>query len=286
MRVTQSMLSNNTLRNLSSSFSRLGKLQDQLSTGKKINRPSDDPVVAMKGMGYRTDLNRIQQYQRNIGEVKNWIDSTDDALDKGIQALQKIRELVVQGNNGTLEENQRKYIATEVAQLKEHLSNIGDTKVGGKYIFNGLETNQAPSEVGFQDGDIQLEVFQGIKIQVNTSGKALFQDSGLMSDIDKLLNDLNSNNTSSLGDSIASMEKHIDNFITARANIGARQNRVELMEERLSSQEVFSSRILSDNEDIDIEKVIVEMTTQESIHRAALGIGARIMQPTLMDFLR
>jgi flagellar hook-associated protein 3 FlgL len=286
MRVTQSMLSNNTLRNLSSSFSRLGKLQDQLSTGKKINRPSDDPVVAMKGMGYRTDLNRIQQYQRNIGEVKNWIDSTDDALDKGIQALQKIRELVVQGNNGTLEENQRKYIATEVAQLKEHLSNIGDTKVGGKYIFNGSETNQAPSEVGFQDGDIQLEVFQGIKIQVNTSGKALFQDSGLMSDIDKLLNDLNSNNTSSLGDSIASMEKHIDNFITARANIGARQNRVELMEERLSSQEVFSSRILSDNEDIDIEKVIVEMTTQESIHRAALGIGARIMQPTLMDFLR
>jgi flagellar hook-associated protein 3 FlgL len=285
MRVTQSMLSNNSLKNLSNSYSRLGKLQDQLSTGKKITRPSDDPVVAMKGMGYRTDLNRIEQYQRNIGEVKNWIDSTDDALDKGIQALQKIRELVVQASNGTLEGNQRKYIADEIVQLKEHLINVGDTQIGGKYIFNGTATTQAPSSGGFQDGVIELEVFQGIKLQVNTSGKQLFEDSNLMTDLDNLINDLNAN-SNNINNYLNIVDKHIDNFLTSRSNIGARQNRVELMEDRLSSQEVFSSRILSDNEDIDIEKVIIEMTTQESVHRAALGIGARIMQPTLLDFLR
>ena len=75
MRVTQSMLSNNVLRHLSKSYSKLGKLQDQLSTQKKITRPSDDPVVAMLGLGYRKDLNRVQQYNRNIGEIKiGWID--------------------------------------------------------------------------------------------------------------------------------------------------------------------------------------------------------------------
>ena len=286
MRVTQSMLSNNMLRNLSNSYSRLDKLQDQISTQKKFTKPSDDPVAAMMGMNYRTDLNRIQQFTRNIGEVRNWVDSTDDALDKGVLALQRIRELTVQASNGTLEEDQRKAVAEEVKQLKEHLENIGDTQVGGKYIFNGNQTNVRPSESGFQSGTIELEVFSGIKIPVNTEGKALFGD--MLSDdgdIQKLITALESNDPA-VGDMLENIDKNIDNFLSARAQIGAKQNRVDLMEDRLSQQEVFSTRILSDNEDIDMEKAIIELTTQESIHRAALSVGARIIQPSLTDFLR
>ncbi|MBY0158801.1 flagellar hook-associated protein FlgL [Cytobacillus oceanisediminis] len=286
MRVTQSMLSNNMLRNLSNSYSRLDKLQDQISTQKKFTKPSDDPVAAMMGMNYRTDLNRIQQFTRNIGEVRNWVDSTDDALDKGVLALQRIRELTLQASNGTLEEDQRKAVAEEVKQLKEHLQNIGDTQVGGKYIFNGNQTNVRPSESGFQSGTIELEVFSGIKIPVNTEGKALFGD--MLSDegdIQKLITALETNDPA-VGDMLENVDKNIDNFLSARALIGAKQNRVELMEDRLSQQEVFSTRILSDNEDIDLEKAIIELTTQESIHRAALSVGARIIQPSLTDFLR
>lgn len=280
------MLSNNMLRNLSNSYSRLDKLQDQISTQKKFTKPSDDPVAAMMGMNYRTDLNRIQQYTRNIGEIRNWVDSTDDALDKGVLALQRIRDLTVQASNGTLEGDQRKAVAEEVKQLKEHLQNLGDTQVGGKYIFNGNETNVRPSESGFQSGTIELEVFSGIKIPVNTEGKALFGD--MLSDdgdIQKLITALEMNDPA-VGDMLESVDKNIDNFLSARAQIGAKQNRVDLMEDRLSQQEVFSTRILSDNEDIDMEKAIIDLTTQESIHRAALSVGARIIQPTLTDFLR
>ncbi|MCM3403692.1 flagellar hook-associated protein FlgL [Cytobacillus oceanisediminis] len=286
MRVTQSMLSNNMLRNLSNSYSRLDKLQDQISTQKKFTKPSDDPVAAMMGMNYRTDLNRIEQYTRNIGEVRNWVDSTDDALDKGVLALQRIRDLTLQASNGTLEGDQRKAVAEEVKQLKEHLQNLGDTQVGGKYIFNGNQTNVRPSESGFQSGTIELEVFSGIKIPVNTEGKALFGD--MLSDdgdIQKLITALESNDPA-VGDMLENIDKNIDNFLSARAQIGAKQNRVDLMEDRLSQQEVFSTRILSDNEDIDMEKAIIDLTTQESIHRAALSVGARIIQPTLTDFLR
>ncbi|UOE55113.1 flagellar hook-associated protein FlgL [Cytobacillus oceanisediminis] len=286
MRVTQSMLSNNMLRNLSNSYSRMDKLQDQISTQKKFTKPSDDPVAAMMGMNYRTDLNRIQQFTRNIGEVRNWVDSTDDALDKGVMALQRIRELTLQASNGTLEGDQRKAVAEEIKQLKEHLQNIGDTQVGGKYIFNGKQTNVRPSESGFQSGTIELEVFSGIKIPVNTEGKALFED--MLSDegdIQKLITALETNDPA-VGDMLEKVDKNIDKFLSARALIGAKQNRVELMEDRLSQQEVFSTRILSDNEDIDMEKAIIELTTQESIHRAALSVGARIIQPTLTDFLR
>ncbi|MBN8201546.1 flagellar hook-associated protein FlgL [Bacillus sp. NTK034] len=286
MRVTQSMLSNNMLRNLSNSYSRMDKLQDQVSTQMKFTKPSDDPVAAMMGMNYRTDLNRIQQYTRNIGEVRNWVDSTDDTLDKGVLALQRIRELTLQASNGTLEGDQRKAVAEEIKQLKEHLQNLGDTQIGGKYIFNGNQTNVRPSESGFQSGTIELEVFSGIKIPVNTEGKALFGD--MLSDegdIQKLITALETNDPA-VGDMLESVDKNIDNFLSARALIGAKQNRVELMEDRLSQQEVFSTRILSDNEDIDMEKAIIELTTQESIHRAALSVGARIIQPSLTDFLR
>lgn len=286
MRVTQSMLSNNLLRNLSNSYDRLGKLQDQISTQKKFTKPSDDPVAAMLGMNYRTDLNRIQQYQRNIGEVKNWIDSTDDALDKAVLALQRIRELTVQASNGTLEEDQRKAIAEEVKQLKEHLRDIGDTQVGGKYIFNGTKTNERPSVTGYATGTIELEVFSGIKIPVNIEGAPLFKDMlDDNGDIQGLINALEKNDPS-IGDFLGKIDANIDKFLAARAQVGAKQNRVELMEDRLSQQEVFSSRILSDNEDIDIEKAIMELTTQESVHRAALSVGSRIIQPTLVDFLR
>jgi flagellar hook-associated protein 3 FlgL len=287
MRVTQSMLSNNMLRNLSNSYSKLGKLQDQISTQKKFTKPSDDPVSAMLAMNYRTDLNRIEQFQRNIGEAKNWIDSTDDALDKGVLALQRIRELTVQASNGTLDGNQKEHIMEEIKQLKDHLIDVGDTQVGGKYIFNGTKTNEAPPGDGtFGAGAINLEVFSNIKIQVNMSGDEIFgdmlKDSG---DIEGLIKALDED-SKDISDYIGKVDEYIDKLLASRAKIGAKQNRVELMDDRLQQQEVFSTRILSDNEDVDMEKVIMEMTTQESVHRAALSVGSRIIQPTLVDFLR
>lgn len=291
MRVTQSMLANNMLRNLSGSYSRLGKLQDQIASQKKFTKPSDDPVAAMRGMGYRTDLNRIEQYQRNIGEVKNWIDSTDSSLDKGVLALQKIRELTVQASNGTLEETQRSYIAKEIEELQRHLVNIGDTQVGGKYIFNGTKTDQRPSETDFANatGTIEIEVFSGIKLKVNSEGQSLFADyMNPAGDLQNLIKDMKDPNVdpAAIGNYLGKLDEHIDKFLSERASVGAMQNRVELMDDRLKEQEVFSTRILSANEDLEVERAIMELTVQESVHRAALGIGARIIQPSLMDFLR
>ncbi|MEH6940751.1 flagellar hook-associated protein FlgL [Bacillus sp. JJ722] len=293
MRVTQSMLSNNTLRHITNSYSRLGTLNDQLITGKKFTKPSDNPVAAMRAMGYRTDLNRIEQYQQNIGEVKSWVDTTDDALNHVVLAMQKVRELTVQASNGTLEESQRSYVATEIEQLKEQISNIGDSQIGGKYIFGGTKTDQKPSENDYAGtGSIEVEVFNGIKLPVNTEGGDLFPSivgtstsNGVLSDLIDTLNDETST-SDDINAFLGKLDEQIDNLLKERASIGARQNRVELMEDRLDSQEVFSTRILSDNEDIDLERTIIDLTSQESVHRAAMAAGAKIIQPTLMDFLR
>ncbi|PCD07596.1 flagellar hook-associated protein FlgL [Peribacillus simplex] len=292
MRVTQSMLTNNMLSNLSSSYEKMSKLQEQVSSQKKFSKPSDNPVAAMMGMGYRTNLNQIGQYQSNIAEATNWIDSTDDAITESVSAMQRIRELTVQGSDGTYEGEQLKTITEEIKQLKEHLITLGDTQIGGKYIFNGKDTNVRPSSVKdgngntvYGTGDINLEVFSGISLKINTDGSKIFGDAlAAGGSIDQAIEALE--NGGDVSGTLEGLDATINTFLGMQAQVGARQNRIELMTDRLKQQEVFATEILSKNEDVDIEKAIMDLTTQESVHSAALSIGAKIMQPSLLDFLR
>ncbi|AXN38760.1 flagellar hook-associated protein FlgL [Peribacillus butanolivorans] len=292
MRMTQSMLTNNMLSNLSRSYEKMGKLQEQVSSQKKFSKPSDNPVAAMMGMGYRINLNQIQQYTSNISEATNWIDSTDDAISEAVSVLQRIRELTVQGSNGTYDGEQFESVSEEIKQLKEHLVSIGDTQIGGKYIFNGQNTNVKPSSVKDGDGNIlygtgaiNLEVFSGITIQINTDGSKLFGDAlAIGGSIDQTIDALE--NGGDVSSTLEGIDETINTFLAMQAQVGARQNRIELMTDRLKQQEVFATEILSKNEDVDIEKAIMDLTTQESIHSAALSVGARIIQPSLLDFLR
>ncbi|MFJ7683292.1 flagellar hook-associated protein FlgL [Peribacillus butanolivorans] len=292
MRVTQSMLTNNMLSNLSRSYERMGKLQEQVSSQKKFSKPSDNPVAAMMGMGYRINLNQIQQYTSNISEATNWIDNTDDAISEAVSVLQRIRELTVQGSNGTYDGEQFESVSEEIKQLKEHLVSIGDTQIGGKYIFNGQNTNVKPSSVKDGDGNIlygtgaiNLEVFSGITIQINTDGSKLFGNAlAIGGSIDQTIDALE--NGGDVSSTLEGIDETINAFLAMQAQVGARQNRIELMTDRLKQQEVFATEILSKNEDVDIEKAIMDLTTQESIHSAALSVGARIIQPSLLDFLR
>ena len=291
MRVTQSMLSNNMLRNLSSSYERLSKYQDQISTGKKVNRPSDDPVVVMKGISYRTDLSEVQQYKRNFSEAYNWIENSDAALDNAGQALQRIRELVVEASNDTYDASQRQAISAEIKQLRDHLADVANTKFGDKYLFNGADTTTQPVDLQANSGDgsfpeatqpVEIELSKGIYLPVNVPGEKVFGEQ-LFSDLKALTDDLDQGkNPASYLDQI---DQHIDAINNARADLGARQNRLEMMESRVDNQEVIATKVLSDNEDVDYEKAITDLTAQESVHRAALAVGARVLQPTLMDFL-
>ena len=296
MRVTQSMLTNNMLRNISSSYSNLDKYMDQLSTGKKINRPSDDPVIAMKGMNYRSQVSNVEQFDRNISEVHNWMDNSDAALDETTQALQRLRELAVQSSNGTYEDGQRKNIAAEVDQLKDHLVEVANTKVNDKHIFNGTSTTgESPvtvdaagdvTGVSTNNDDVRIEVTNGTKLKVNITPQNVFSQD-LFDDIEAFSSALKSGASGDdLGSHIGTMDTHINNTVSERADLGARMNRLELVEDRLESQSIAAKKMMSDNEDADMEEVIINLTTQESVHRAALSSGSRVIQPTLLDFLR
>lgn len=294
MRVTQSMLSNNFLKNISNSYEKMGKISEQMQTQKKITRPSDDPVVAMKGIAYRTNLTEVEQFKRNFSEAHSWIDNSDAAMDHATKALQRIRELTLQANNGTLEGDQRNAAAKEIEQLRDQLKEIANSKVGDKYIFNGTDTLTPPvgdvtgsdPEIAQNDNPVKIELAKGVYIQVNSSGKEVFSKD-LFKNINSLIEKLSPDQTSvDLGEDISNLDDSINTLLNERATIGARSNRLELMEDRIDQQEVTATKLMSDNEDADMEKVIMDLITQESVQRASLGMGARIIQPTLLDFLR
>ncbi|WP_100010417.1 flagellar hook-associated protein FlgL [Lentibacillus sediminis] len=291
MRVTQGMLTNNMLQNLASSNQRMNQYMEQLSTGKKITRPSDDPVIAMKGMDYRTEVKQVEQYMRNTSELHNWMDNSDAALDKTTQGLQRLRELAVQASNDTYDAEERLNIQEEAMELKEHLVEIANTQVNDKYIFNGTDTNSRPvADDGtiLRDGEtqpVEIAVAQGTTLQASVNPDDVFSQE-FFTRIDQFITGLGENDRNAIEGSLEAIDENINATINTRAELGARMNRLELVENRLSEQEIIATRTMSENEDVDYSKAIMELMTQESLHRAALSAGSRIIQPSLMDFLR
>jgi flagellar hook-associated protein 3 FlgL len=304
------MLSNNTLRHMSNSYQSLEKIQNQLSTGKKISRASQDPVVAMNGMRYRTQVTEIEQFKRNLAETYNWMDTADSTLDKVSQTLHRLKELTVQASNDTYEGTQRESIRKEITQLREHIIALGNTKSNNKYIFNGTDTinppiDEAQMKAALNEGlstgtipdiagavssnseDVQFELLKGVNVVVNSNATSVFSEQ-FFRDIMQLEVTLNNPGATSedISAFINSIDKHLDNVVNERAELGARVNRVEMVESRVYELEVIAKRTLSNNEDVDMERAIIDLMSQESVHRAALSASARIIQPSLMDFLR
>ncbi|UJZ88072.1 flagellar hook-associated protein FlgL [Heyndrickxia coagulans] len=297
MRVTQSMLANNFLNNLNTSYSKLAKYQEQLSSVKKINKLSDDPLSAMKGISYRRTVAQVKQYEDNFAEASIWIESTNDALDEANQVLQRVRELTVEGATDTQTPTDRQSIADEVEQLRDQLVNIANTKVKDKYIFNGTSTTEKPisgdistfdgsTSLGIHTNPVKIELSKGIYLQVNANGANAFSDD-LFKDLNHLISDLKSGTSASgFGSYLDKIDGHIDNVLSELSQAGARSNRLDLMKDRVTQQETTATKIMAGNEDVDVDKAYTDFSVASGAYIAALKVGAQVIQPTLLDFLK
>lgn len=298
VRVTQNMLNSNMLRNLHKSMRSMDGLQDQLSSGKKISKPSEDPVVAARGMFYRSSLMENDQYKRNVDEAQSWLDMTDSTMDEVGNVLKRIKELLVYSGDGAVSPEDLKTMGAEIKELKNHLGTLANQQINGKYIFAGTDTNKPPYDataiggkgdfVSTNSSLINLEVSQNIFVTSNINAQNIFNYPGNSNNmfklIDNILTELNDGKTAAQFQ--PQLEQQYDKLLAERASLGASVNRVELIAERLGNQEVSISKLMSKNEDADMAEVMTNLKVQESVHSAALGAGARIIQPTLLDFLR
>ncbi len=147
MRVTNSMLCQNVMWNLNKNLENMNKLSNQLASGKKIEKPSDDPVCASKSLKYRTYVSQIEQYQKNADDAFAYMNITEQSLEQTKKVINRSIELVVQASNDTLTGEEYEMIAAEIEQLEKELIEIGNCSYTGKYIFGGYNTDDPPFEV-------------------------------------------------------------------------------------------------------------------------------------------
>lgn len=294
------MLVNDLRRNLNNNMRNIDIYQRQLSTGRKINLPSDNPAGLVKSLRLRTNLLEGEQYLANIGEAINFMETTDSALDNIDSIIQRVRELSVNAANGSNDDSARQAIAAEIRELNDQIKLIANTTYGTKHIFAGTNVTEPPYQEGANPQNwvgnnqvMELEIGVGVKVAINLTDSSMDNffignatDPGIISHLDTLANDIEAGNLDQVSASLGTTDILINNLLSARASVGAKVNRLELQQSRLDSTQISFTGLLAQTEDADMSEVILQLKMQENVYQASLAAGARIIQPSLVDFLR
>jgi flagellar hook-associated protein 3 FlgL len=306
-RVTQNMTTQALLGNLNDLTERMGRTQTSISSGKQITKPSDDPLGTQRDLGLRTALAGAQQQQRNVDQANGWLQSTDSALADVGDVINRVRELTVQGASDSLGDQQRSAIALEIDQLIDSVKDSANATFQGTYVFGGTKTTTAPYTTiplpgpppvpndAYQGdaGTIARTIGPGVSVQVNTDVSALLSNGaggGLIATMRQIASDLRSGSATGFNalrnQDLKALTDNQDALNQARATVGATMSRLDSAKSRLQDIETTTTKLLSQTEDTDLAKAILDLTNQQNVYQAALRSGASIIQPSLLDFLR
>jgi len=304
LRLSNQMLSRNTLADLTRVSNDLYRTQRKMSSGKEITKPSDDPFGTTRAVTGRRDLEEINQLQKNVDDALSWQGVTEVALSRLTNVVQRARELLVQGASDSNGPSERTAIAAEIDQLIETAKTEANGQYAGRYIFAGTATTTRPYTTGGADayagdgGNIVRTIGPGVSIPVNVRGAdflggdpAVAQPDGLLlTTLRNVATNLRAgtaagNNALRTTD-LQAIDRNLDNITSIRATVGATTNRLETAQLRLRELEEASTNNLSKVEDADMAKTLTDFSLQQAVYQSALKTGANIVQNSLLDFLR
>jgi len=291
-RVTSQIIQRSTLSNLQTNLSSISRLQGQLSSGKKVDKASDDPAHAAQLMSLRGEQTRNSQYERNVQDATSWLSTTDSALQTASTTLRRVRDLVIQGGNTSLPQVAKDALAIEIKELRDGMLQTANTTFMGRTVFAGTSAAGNAFDTttyqwtGNTDGRVDRVVADGADVRVDTDGTSAFGngDASVFALFDKIVSTLQS------GGNPTQYLDEIDGFSTnirsELASVGARQLTVDNASTRLSESDLDLTAQVSGIEDIDLAQVILQLQSQTVAYQASLGAAAKVLTPSLMEFLR
>ena len=303
-RITTGMTQRNVLSDLNRVSASLTRTQSKLSSNREITRPSDDPFNAARAVQLRESLAGTQQYQRNVQDTMGWQETSEQAFSQMTDSLAHVKELLVQGSSDSSDPVAREAIATEIDQIILGLKESANATYQGRYVFSGTRTNKAPYPLpepagpaldAFQGSPQQVErqIGPGVTIEVSVSLESVLGggqgagDGKILDNLRDIADHLRSGDGPSLrGADLTGLNGNFDSLLGLRAVNGARQGRLESALNRLGEVEEATLTQLSETEDADIAKTLIDFNSQQAAYQAALKAGASIVQVSLMDFLR
>jgi flagellar hook-associated protein 3 FlgL len=299
-RVTQQTVQRSTLANLQTNLSAMSDLQNRLSGNKRLTKPSDDPAGTASALALRSSLRQIEQHARNIDDGIGWLTTIDTALTTSVGLVGKARDLTVQGSNtGSLTPEAREALAQEIEGLRDNLMGQANASYLGRSVFAG--TSNAETVVAAKgdpatyvpaggSGTVERRVNADTTVRVDVAAADAFgTDAGGSTSVFSTLDDIARALRSPSGnpsEHLAALDSHRDGMLRQLAGVGARHNQVLAAQSTALAQKVELTGQLSGVEDADLAASIVELQMQEASYKAALGATSRVLQPTLMDFLR
>ena len=300
-RVTNQTQMRAAQRNLQENLSQLSRLQEQASTLKTINRSSDDPTAAAAAMSVRAEIRAVDQYSANADNGNNWLTTIDSALSSVTDIMNRVRDLTVQGaNSGALTTAAKEAIAVELEGLKTDLATQANTTFLGRSVFAGnsddatafaLDTNSGLYTFKGDASSVERRISATSTVRVDADGGAIFDtptsvNSGSVFDLlDDIVKDLRSPTPVNVGARLTTIDERMAVMVGQHTGIGARQVQIERAQSTLLEKAGTLDAQRSGIEDADLGQVILDLKLQEMTYQAALAVTARVLQPTLMDFL-
>jgi flagellar hook-associated protein 3 FlgL len=269
----------------------LAKANEVVSTTKRINHLSDDPVGLNQVLNIKSFLSNIGQLERNITIGKSWLIAGESALTSTQNMLTDMRALCVQMASSTVGEDERRSAAEKVQNTLDELVSLANTQVNGRYIFAGSDTDNTPFDAsGNYSGDnnpFSLKIGKDATIEVGSDGEDVFKSAGndLFQTLTDLVTALQGNDIGGIQNALTNLENNSDHIGSKIADLGSKMLRMEMKENILSEIEISNTERMSNIEDADIAEAILVLKAKETAYQAALAASSRILKVSLVDFM-
>ncbi len=310
MRITNSSMIRNHMYDVQQGLQRMDNLNKQLDSQKQINRVSDDPHKAIKIMNLNNEIKYAEKHNQNVEEVVGWMNNTDANLEEFGTLLGDIKNSILKVGNGTYSDEEMKAIQAEMNEKIKALGETLNTTHGGRYMFGGTSVDEPPVQIEEKDGvvtlklnpninaeDLKAEISDGINMDYNVSASEIFNKDGKnyldsINDLSKLMNDIangvdvEDNKKELLGD----VKKNIDDFfnhtVDTRTKFGVKVNTAEKIKD-LNDENILNMKgVLSLEQDVNYVDKFIELKSAEMVYTASIQVGAKLIQPSILDYLR
>ncbi len=316
MRITNQILTGNFLYGLNSLQNQMETYLNQLSTGKAINVPSDNPVGAGNILHYNDILSQTKSYLANVADGISWLQTTDGALQNATNVLQTASQLAVQAGSGTMNKSDLADILQQVNSLIGQMVQVGNTAYGSQYVFGGYKdttpaftavtgANGLVTQVTYNGdtGAVQREVGPATLVTVNLTGGQVFGQgstggtapnvtatgSGVLGDLLQFSADLQNaaaGATVNFATDQANIQNDLNNLTTASATSGSRLQQFQAAQNNLQAFQVSVTDLLAQVQDVNMAKAMTNFSSLRNAYQAALNAGANLLPPDLFNFLK
>lgn len=296
-RITSTTSNRLMLSDLNKANRAMVRAQERISSQKELSRASDGPASTLAALDHRGALRRSEQFQRNASDARNWLSAGDTALTSSVEELNHVRTLVISAQSGASDPNSLAAIAAEIRTVRESMLSLANTEHLGRPIFAGTaDVAAAFDATGAYLGDqgaIGRPMAPSVTVQVNRTGTQVFGtpaanplDGDVFQILDALASSLAAGDKSTIGAGMVKLEAAVDRIEASQVELGARARQIEDVMARTEISDIERKQALSEVEDVDIAQALIDMSAKEFGYNAALSASAKVMQTSLLDFLR